>query len=125
MKLSKMPKRSENTCISKIKSVDNNMKKQRYSIEEISNIVTPIAREYGIGKLSVFGSYARGEATENSDVDFHLSDCGSLRGLFRLMGFELALEDSLQIPVDVIVGSSTFDDVYQNILREEIVVYGM
>jgi predicted nucleotidyltransferase len=99
------------------------MQRQRYSIDEISNIVAPIAREFGIGKLSIFGSYARGEATENSDLDIHLIDRGSLRGLFRLMGFESALEDSLHIPVEVIVGDSTFDDVYQNILREEVVIY--
>jgi len=99
------------------------MEKRRYSIDEIVQIITPIAKEFGIGKLSVFGSYARGDASEDSDLDFHLIDAGSIRGLFRLMGFEAALEESLHIPVDVIVGKSTFDDVYQNILREEIVVY--
>ena len=32
-------------------------------------IISPIAASYGIKSLSLFGSYARGEATENSDVD--------------------------------------------------------
>jgi predicted nucleotidyltransferase len=99
------------------------MRTQVYSIDEISKIVAPIAREHGIGKLSIFGSYARGEATADSDLDFHLIDCGSLRGLFRLAGFELALEDELERPVDVVVGDSTFGDVLQTIQKEEIVIY--
>jgi predicted nucleotidyltransferase len=107
----------------KMVSENDNMQKQRYSIEDISKIITPIAQKFGIGKLSVFGSYARGEATPDSDLDFHLIDCGSLRGLFRLMGFESELEDRFQVPVDVIVGDSTFDDVYRNIQKEEIIIY--
>jgi predicted nucleotidyltransferase len=99
------------------------MQKRRYSINEISNIVAPIAREYGIRKLSVFGSYARGEATEKSDLDFHIIDRGTLRGLFQLASFELALEDTLKIPVDVIVANSMFDDVRENVEREELIIY--
>ncbi|MDR1087946.1 MAG: nucleotidyltransferase domain-containing protein [Coriobacteriales bacterium] len=94
-----------------------------YSIEEIRRIVAPISREYGIGKLSLFGSYARGEASPTSDLDFHVIDRGSLRGLFQLTGFELALEDSFQMPVDVVLSGSLFDDVRTNVEREELIVY--
>lgn len=40
-----------------------------YTIEEIREKVKPIAEKYGIEKVWLFGSYARGEATEDSDVD--------------------------------------------------------
>ena len=103
---------------------DEEMKPQRiYSIDEISKIVAPIAASFGIRKLSVFGSYARGEATENSDLDFHLIDRGSLRGLFRLAGFELALEEKFKVSVDVVTTNSLFDDVRQRIEQEELIVY--
>jgi predicted nucleotidyltransferase len=92
-------------------------------MNEISNIVAPIAQEYGIKKLAVFGSYARGEASEKSDLDFHIIDRGTLRGLFKLAGFELALEEKLNLPVDVLVADSTFEDVRRNIEREEIIIY--
>ena len=72
-----------------------------YSIEDISRIVAPIANDFGVRKLSVFGSYARGEATPDSDLDFHIIDRGTLRGLFRLAGFELALEEQLKVPLSV------------------------
>jgi predicted nucleotidyltransferase len=93
------------------------------SISEISKIVAPIAREYGIGKLAVFGSYVRGEANNTSDIDFHIIDRGTLRGMFRLAGFELALEEKLTRPVDVVTTDSLFDDVLQNVEREELVIY--
>ncbi len=41
-----------------------------YSIEEIKNIVARVASNYQIVSVYLFGSYARGEATENSDLDF-------------------------------------------------------
>lgn len=40
----------------------------RYTINEIKNKANPIARAYGIGRMSLFGSYAIGEAKEDSDV---------------------------------------------------------
>jgi predicted nucleotidyltransferase len=99
------------------------MKSHIYDINEISNIAAPIAREFGIRKLALFGSYARGEANDASDIDFHIIDRGTLRGMFRLAGFELALEDSLDRPVDVVTTESLFDDVLQNIEREELLIY--
>jgi predicted nucleotidyltransferase len=99
------------------------MQTRIYSINEISNIAAPIARAFGIRKLSVFGSYARGEATKDSDLDFRIIDRGSLRGLFKLAGFELALEEKFNLPVDVVVADAMFDDVLQNVEQEEFVVY--
>ncbi len=40
-----------------------------YTVEEIQKKVRPIAEKYGIDTVWLFGSYARGEANENSDVD--------------------------------------------------------
>jgi len=94
-----------------------------YSIDEISKIVAPVAADFGIRKLSVFGSYARGEATANSDLDFRIIDRGTLRGLFRLAGFELALEEQFKLPVDVVTTDSLFNDVLERVVREELVIY--
>jgi predicted nucleotidyltransferase len=41
-----------------------------YTIEQIKELIEPIAQKYKLNALWVFGSYARGEATEESDVDF-------------------------------------------------------
>jgi len=34
-----------------------------YSINEIIDIVSPVAKQYGVSRVFLFGSYARGEAT--------------------------------------------------------------
>ena len=44
-----------------------------YTVDEITAAVKPIAEKYGIDKVWLFGSYARGEATEKSDVDLLIS----------------------------------------------------
>ena len=43
-----------------------------YTLEEIKAIASPIARRYDIAALYLFGSYARGEATPASDLDFRV-----------------------------------------------------
>ena len=45
------------------------MQTQVYSIDEIRKIVAPIAKQHGVDKVFLFGSYARGAAEEDSDVD--------------------------------------------------------
>ena len=41
-----------------------------YTIDEIRAIATPIAKSHGVAALYLFGSYARGDATSESDLDF-------------------------------------------------------
>ena len=40
-----------------------------YAVDEIARIVRPIAQRYGLRAVYLFGSYARGAATEDSDID--------------------------------------------------------
>lgn len=94
----------------------------RYTIDELKNVVTPIAEQYGVASLSVFGSYSKGVANKQSDVDF-LIEKGNLHSLFALAGFRLALEDALKIPVDLVtkdVSDKTFLDL---ISGDEVMLY--
>jgi len=95
-----------------------------FTIEEISQKVSPIAGSYGISRLSVFGSYARGEATPQSDIDFRIVDDGDLRGLIKLAGFCRELSESLNTPVDVLTNDALSADFLDRIKDEEVIVYG-
>ncbi len=53
-----------------------------YSIEELKNIIIPIAKQHGVESVSVFGSYSRGTASAKSDLDLKI-DKGELRSLFQ------------------------------------------
>ncbi|MCH5196831.1 MAG: nucleotidyltransferase domain-containing protein [Oscillospiraceae bacterium] len=98
------------------------MKKMVHKIEEIAEIVHPIAENCGANKIYLFGSYARGEATENSDIDL-LVDNGEAHGLV-FFGFCGDLERALKTSVDVITVNSLYEeykyDEYVAKLRAEI-----
>ena len=41
-----------------------------FTIENIISLVKPIAEKYQVKEIYLFGSYARGEANVDSDLDF-------------------------------------------------------
>lgn len=53
-----------------------------YSIDELKTIITPIAKQHGVKSVSIFGSYSRGTASADSDVDLKIEK-GELRSLFQ------------------------------------------
>ena len=92
------------------------------SIAEIKRLVTPVAKRYGVERVLLFGSYARGEATGNSDVDLRI-DSGALRGYFKLAGFQRELSESLNVPVDVLTTGALDETFLSNIAGEEVLLY--
>ena len=77
-----------------------------YTIDEIKNIVAPIAKAYGVQRVFLFGSYARGEAREDSDIDLLVDTSGTnLRSLLSLGALYCDLEAALQKPIDLITVS--------------------
>lgn len=69
------------------------------SISEISDILAPVFRDYGIKKAVLFGSFAKQTATEKSDLDLMVDS--RLRGL-KFVGFIEAVREAVRMPVDII-----------------------
>lgn len=69
-------------------------------IEILDNYKKEFAEQYGILKIGVFGSTARDEAGENSDVDVVIQI--SEPDLFMLVGIKNDLEERLRQPVDIV-----------------------
>lgn len=58
-----------------------------YTIDELRQKIKPIAAKYNLPAVYVFGSYARNEATEDSDVDILIDKTGSkIQSLFDMGG---------------------------------------
>ena len=93
-----------------------------FSMDEIKQRSIPIAQKYGVNRLGLFGSYARGEANERSDLDF-LIDEGKIRGLIQYMGFVLDLEDAFGCHVDVVMDGIQDETFLNRIKRDEVVLY--
>lgn len=78
-----------------------------YTIDEIRQIVTPIAEKYRLPAIYLFGSYARGTANEHSDVDLLVDTTGTqLRSLLTLGALYNDLEEALGKRIDLITMSS-------------------
>lgn len=94
------------------------------TIEKIKEIITPICKKYGVKRAYLFGSYARNEATEKSDVDIRI-ESGKIRGLFQLSGFRLDLVETLGTEVDLlsVLPDPQFKRFRENLKRDEILLY--
>lgn len=101
-------------------------KKGLLSIEQIKDEVNKLFNEKYKGQIDfccLFGSYATGEAKENSDIDLYVSS--TLKGL-RFVGLIESLREILHKRVDLI-GSSELEnniDLVNEILKKGIKLYG-
>ena len=93
-----------------------------YSIEEIKQIAIPIVSEYGIARLGIFGSYARGEANEDSDLDFIMDTVG-LIGMIQYNAIIRKLEEEFGCHVDIITTGCSDREFLTRIQKEEILIY--
>jgi len=78
-----------------------------------------IAAKYGAKNLRVFGSAARGEDAEGSDIDL-VVDFDEGAGLMALAGLERELADLLEIAVDVVPSDSLKPRVRVAVDREAV-----
>ena len=93
-----------------------------YNIDEIKEIAVPIAQKYGIKRLSLFGSYARGDAKEDSDLDF-IIDKGELRGLIQYNSLVRNFEEKFNCHVDLITTGVSDKEFLNTILKDEVLLY--
>ncbi len=94
-----------------------------FTIGDITRLVKPIAEKYKVQEIYLFGSYARGEADESSDLDFLVFGGEKFK---PTMIFSLAeeLREVLKKDVDVfeITEINKDSDFYRAIMKERLLV---
>lgn len=75
------------------------------------------ARKYGIVSMGIFGSVARGEQKEESDIDVYVE--GELKGFFALSGIKCELEELLGCSVDIVRLCDKMDAFLRERIRKE------
>ena len=94
-----------------------------FTKKDIVRLVKPVAEKYGVKAVYLFGSYARGEADEDSDLDF-LVFGGEDFKLTMIFALAEDLRDILKKNVDVFEISeiNKDSDFYTTIMKERLFV---
>ena len=93
-----------------------------FTIEEITKRSTPIAIKHGVNRLCLFGSYARNEAKESSDLDFIMED-GDVTSLIKYMAFVQDLENEFKCHVDLVSACSNNKSFLNKITKDVVMIY--
>ena len=94
-----------------------------YTLDEIKNLVKPIAEKYNVDAIYLFGSYARGEATEESDLDFLVLGGNNFK-LTKIFALAEDLREAFNKSIDVfeIHEVNTESVFYDTIMKERLCV---
>ena len=94
------------------------------SIEEIKSYIIPVVEKYPIEKVILYGSYARGDASDTSDIDLVVESGGKMRNsrIFTLGG-DLLMVLPVRVDVYDILEIANPSAIYENIQKEGVVIY--
>ena len=95
-----------------------------YTTDEIKEKLTPIFSAIPIERAILFGSYAKGNPTQLSDIDLMIDSKGKIRGI-DFFGVLEDITQTLDIPVDLIEASQIIDGsrAQREITETGIVIY--
>ena len=124
-------KKSDISVINKLESVSNrnsyinnlilnDLDSQILTIKEIKDRIRPIIKKHNIKEVYLFGSYARGEANRNSDIDIYC-DSGDVKSLWDLSALKEELEKVLGKSVDIVTIGSKMHDYFRQQLKEDMI----
>ena len=92
------------------------MSEKIYTIEEIKEMLKEILKDQPVYQVILFGSYAKKQATKNSDVDLLIDTKSKLRG-FALLKLICKIQDKLQKEID---GFEKYEIIIDSPIDKEI-----
>ena len=93
-------------------------------IQKIKEEIDPVLRKYPISYAGVFGSYARGEEKENSDIDIMIKlKPNNSFSLFDLIGVENELAKKIGKKVDLATEKSIGKYIKNSVFRDLKQIY--
>lgn len=97
------------------------MTKTETILAQLSELKPLMIARYKAKEIGLFGSFARGEQHEGSDIDL-LVDFEDSADLFDLVGLSDYLEEALQQKVDVVPKRALREELREAVLREVVTV---
>lgn len=90
------------------------------NIKEIKSKIVKVLKKNNVVRAGIFGSYARGEQTANSDIDILIEVGNKKFSLLDLVGIEIELQEALKKKVDLITYKAIHPLLKEIILKEEV-----
>jgi predicted nucleotidyltransferase len=90
-------------------------------MNDIKKVIMPILQSYGVKKAAIFGSFARDEQTDQSDVDILIEPPDSM-GL-SFVRLKRDLEEKLNKKVDLVTYRTIHPLLRQDILKKQKIIY--
>ena len=96
--------------------------KNKNTSNRIFEEVTSTLVSHGAKRVSIFGSYARGESTPESDLDI-IVEFSERKSLLDIVGIEQELSEALDIKIDLLTEKSISPYLIERIKKEMVVIY--
>ena len=90
------------------------------TLKQIKERIMPILLKHNIREVYLFGSYARGEARNDSDIDI-FCEKGDVDSLIKHSSLINELQESLGKKVDVVFISATMDEFFEEQIRKDLI----
>ena len=123
-------KKNDDDLIAKLDSVSNrngyirdlileDINPSILTIKQIRERIKPIMAKHNVKEVYLFGSYSRGEANRNSDVDLYCDE-GDVDTLWKLSAFHDELCEALGKDVDIVTIGSDLDEIFRNEIQKDM-----
>jgi len=89
--------------------------------DDIQSCVKQVAKAYGVKKVTLFGSYATGKRTKDSDIDLLVEFGPRPVSLFKIANFKVELEELTGKEIDVIPGPLSRGSLLE--IDQEVLLY--
>ena len=94
------------------------------TVEDIKTVVKPVVKDTKVKKMVLFGSYAKGTASEVSDIDLFMDSNGEITG-FAYFDLRAKISDAFNMDVDLLPDLDVIPNspVAQQISESGVVIY--
>lgn len=92
------------------------------TIDKIKGTVAKFSEKYGVKSAHLFGSYAKGNAGEDSDVDL-IIEKGDVQSYDDYCDLKFSIEDELGIRVDLLTTEGVRPKFFEMIKNDRILLY--
>jgi len=98
--------------------IDNDLNPDVLTIKQIKERMLPVLKKHNINEVYLFGSYARGEAKNSSDIDIYC-ESGDVKTLYNVAELEEELVKALGKEVDIVFFDTKIDNFFKEQLEKD------